>query len=193
MADNVLGTLFGDIADAIRAKTGDTATMKPNEFPTKISEIEVGSGGGGETTDVIPQKEYFPLQTITPSYDETYMQQYTFDLEFDGVKGEPLSKIYEGMIFLVWLDGVLYPCGATRVMCYLGSDETSSLVNNLLMVGNPSLVNKFYGQEFHLKSSENYTEPFCFCLSLGSIVNALFQDGGSHTIRVVVVERNITT
>ena len=46
MADNVLGTLFGDIADAIRTKTGDTAKMKPNEFPAKILEIEVGGGSG---------------------------------------------------------------------------------------------------------------------------------------------------
>lgn len=40
MAENVLETLFGEIAKAIRSKTGDTATMKPNEFPAKISEIE---------------------------------------------------------------------------------------------------------------------------------------------------------
>ena len=45
MADNVLGSLFGDIADAIRAKTGGTGTMKPNEFPDKIAAIEVGGGG----------------------------------------------------------------------------------------------------------------------------------------------------
>ena len=38
---NVLGELFGDIADAIREKTGDTATMKPAEFPEKIGGIDV--------------------------------------------------------------------------------------------------------------------------------------------------------
>lgn len=43
---NVLGTLFGDIAKAIREKTGDTAKMKPAEFPEKISAIE---GSSGET------------------------------------------------------------------------------------------------------------------------------------------------
>ena len=42
---NVLGELFGDIADAIREKTGDTATMKPAEFPDKISGIDSASGG----------------------------------------------------------------------------------------------------------------------------------------------------
>lgn len=55
MADNVLGTLFGDIANAIRSKTGDTATMKPSEFPTKILEIEVG---GATETDIIPEQEF---------------------------------------------------------------------------------------------------------------------------------------
>lgn len=40
---NVLGTLFSDIATAIRNKTGDTATMKPAEFPAKIDSIVTGA------------------------------------------------------------------------------------------------------------------------------------------------------
>lgn len=40
---NVLGTLFGDIADAIRAKSGESGTMKPAEFPEKISGISTGT------------------------------------------------------------------------------------------------------------------------------------------------------
>jgi WD40 repeat protein len=42
---NVLGTLFGDIADAIRAKSGESGTMKPAEFPAKIAAIPAGGGG----------------------------------------------------------------------------------------------------------------------------------------------------
>lgn len=42
---NALGTLFSDIANAIRGKTGDTGTMKPAEFPAAITGISVGSGG----------------------------------------------------------------------------------------------------------------------------------------------------
>jgi hypothetical protein len=41
---NVLGTLFKDIADSIRSKTGETGTMKPAEFPDKIAAIEAGGG-----------------------------------------------------------------------------------------------------------------------------------------------------
>lgn len=43
---NVLGNLFGEIADAIREKTGGTGTMKPAEFPAQIANIPVGGGGG---------------------------------------------------------------------------------------------------------------------------------------------------
>lgn len=46
---NVLGALFGEIADAIREKTGETGTMKPAQFPEKIGAIEVG---GGSSADV---------------------------------------------------------------------------------------------------------------------------------------------
>ena len=41
-----LGELFTNIASAIRDKTGDTATMKPMEFPEKIEGIELSSSGG---------------------------------------------------------------------------------------------------------------------------------------------------
>ena len=40
---NVLGTLFGEIADAIREKSGESGTMKPAEFPEKISGISTGT------------------------------------------------------------------------------------------------------------------------------------------------------
>lgn len=42
---NVLGTLFGDIANAIREKSGESGTMKPAEFPAKIAAIPTGGGG----------------------------------------------------------------------------------------------------------------------------------------------------
>lgn len=44
---NVLGDLFGNIAAAIREKTGEEGTMKPIEFPEKIAAIEAGGGSGG--------------------------------------------------------------------------------------------------------------------------------------------------
>ena len=43
---NVLGTLFGEIANAIREKSGESGTMKPAEFPDKIAQIVTGGGSG---------------------------------------------------------------------------------------------------------------------------------------------------
>lgn len=68
---NALGTLFGEIASAIREKNGETGTMKPAEFPEKISAIETGGGasGGGslpagvymETENIRPKTQYYQL------------------------------------------------------------------------------------------------------------------------------------
>lgn len=44
---NALGTLFSDIANAIRNKTGTTAKIIPNDFPIHINSITVGGGGDG--------------------------------------------------------------------------------------------------------------------------------------------------
>jgi len=44
MADNVLGVLFQDIADAIRGKTGSEERMAPADFPEQIAAIEAGGG-----------------------------------------------------------------------------------------------------------------------------------------------------
>lgn len=58
---NVLGELFGDIASAIREKTGDEGTMKPAQFPEKISGIETGADVSGVTAtaeDVLEGKVF---------------------------------------------------------------------------------------------------------------------------------------
>ena len=48
---NVLGTLFSDIANAIRNKTGTTEKMSPKDFPIQINNIVVGGGGDGGVTE----------------------------------------------------------------------------------------------------------------------------------------------
>lgn len=40
---STLTDIFSDIADAIRAKTGSSATMTPAEMPTEIGNISTGS------------------------------------------------------------------------------------------------------------------------------------------------------
>lgn len=73
---NALGNLFGDIADAIREKNGETATMKPTAFAEAIRAIEVGggSGEGGGTNMIITGGE----RTVTAS--ETTSVTFTHNL-----------------------------------------------------------------------------------------------------------------
>lgn len=49
---NALGTLFGEIADAIREKSGESGTMKPAEFPAKIAAIPTGGGSAAGAVTV---------------------------------------------------------------------------------------------------------------------------------------------
>lgn len=63
---NALGTLFGDIASAIREKTGDTATMKPAEFPEKIAAIEASGGGS------LPAGAYLSASSVRPHITYPY-------------------------------------------------------------------------------------------------------------------------
>lgn len=95
--DNVLGTLFGDIASAIREKTGDTATMKPAEFPDKIAGIETGGGSGGGS---LPAGLYMEPLAIPPARSSGYGQTwyewngtlYAFVNETTGSSG--INRVY---------------------------------------------------------------------------------------------------
>ena len=53
---NVLGELFGDIASAIREKTGDAEKMKPADFPEKIGGLANTSGVTATAEDVLEGK-----------------------------------------------------------------------------------------------------------------------------------------
>ena len=50
---SALSDLFQNIADAIRTKTGDTATMAPATFPDHILAIPTGGSGDGEVNSDI--------------------------------------------------------------------------------------------------------------------------------------------
>ena len=46
------GSTLTEIADAIREKTGETETIKPEDMPQKIQDIQTGGGGGGDDAPV---------------------------------------------------------------------------------------------------------------------------------------------
>jgi hypothetical protein len=68
-----LASLFSDIADAIRAKTGGTESITADNFPSAIAEISTGGGGAissytGYTPNVQTLNGYQELTPITASF-----------------------------------------------------------------------------------------------------------------------------
>jgi hypothetical protein len=90
--ENVLDELFSNIADAIRSKTGETDTMKPMEFPDKISSIEAGSGGA------LPPGVYLSVSPIKSPHDYRHRRfMYNGELYASGdprIGSNYLNKIY---------------------------------------------------------------------------------------------------
>lgn len=115
---NVLGELFSEIANAIREKTGDTATMKPAEFPAKISSITVG---GSSEVAVVAEKEYLFAKNNGAYYSMPNIDSnlVAFELVAD--------KEYRVM----W-DGTSYTCTALR-----SKDPAGVLIGNPAMLGVP--------------------------------------------------------
>lgn len=67
-----LTSLFTDIAGAIRSKTGDTASIKADDFDTAIEAIPTG-GGGGLTAEQLLGVD--PIDSLT--YDGTTLTSYS--------------------------------------------------------------------------------------------------------------------
>lgn len=63
---NALSTLFTDIANAIRNKTGEpsTATMKPAEFPQKITNINITVDATLETLETTENGTFTPSEGV---------------------------------------------------------------------------------------------------------------------------------
>ena len=109
---NVLGTLFGNIASAIREKTGDTGTMKPAEFPDKIKEIEVGGTQINEflantafTTEYLPE---FGVFTYLAPIEEATMQAWVENKH-------PVTVVYDGVEYELTPQAVIGPDGTEGV------------------------------------------------------------------------------
>lgn len=89
---NALGTLFGDIATAIREKTGDTATMKPAEFPEKIMGIEVGGGSNDVVLLARQDIDGFALNSQFGAFAKDYAGAAPFVLEV----GQKYRVLWDG-------------------------------------------------------------------------------------------------
>lgn len=84
---NTLASLFYDIADAIRAKTGNSGDIVADEFPDAIADIETGITPSGKITitanaDNIDVTQYALADVQVPTTVKTFS---TFD---NGVETE---------------------------------------------------------------------------------------------------------
>lgn len=116
---NVLGTLFQDIADAIRTKTGGTGTMAPADFPGEILSI---TGGAEET-----------LTTILP---ETELNGFALNEELGAYmyaeNGVPFTPAV-GEKYVVKWDGESYPCTVQDASLAFGAGAVG--IGNLTSIG----------------------------------------------------------
>lgn len=123
---NALSTLFTDIANAIRAKTGEpsTATMKPAEFPQKITDIDI-------TVDaVLETLEATENGTFTPSEGADGFSSVTVDVkpilsELNVTK----NGVYTPNDGVDGFSNVVVSVKSANT-CYIGTDAPDSTIGN---------------------------------------------------------------
>lgn len=181
---NALGTLFSDIANAIRNKTGKTNKMTPKDFPSEIANIVVGEGGGTSNNDgwvtLIEQ------QTVNPTYSSSD-GCYVATVPIVNVKKRNLTV---GNIYMVHLDGISYPIGMSGIPIQF----SSGVIANLLAAGDYGIRTRFYDMEFTSKigAYDGY-EPFFLegrsSTSAYSTAQIMFRDDTPHIIKVDYMPR----
>ena len=188
MADNVLGSLFGDIADAIRAKTGGTETMTPASFPAKIGEIETGGGMPEDDNYVYWRQEPFIPITLSSAVSTN---SFTFNnAPHIALKNSETSN-YE-----IWKfdgDSWSYVCDNPEEDAYIDSESFIEFENELHMLGGETTNHwKFDGNSWSLIATlpeKNNSRNNSFVLkgelysTLGTLNKKLYKfDGDTWTL-----------
>lgn len=134
---NVLGTLFADIANAIREKNGETGTIKPAEFPEKIAGITVSSEGSG--TSVVCKTGTFNITSDQLDSNGAYTVNHAMGVvpDFVVVLKQDISSLATGSIIAV--------TGASTALISATSPKQTSIMNanNVQSVGNVAIDREF--------------------------------------------------
>lgn len=136
---NVLGNLFQDIADAIRTKNGDIASMKPNEFAEKILALSVGSGDGegGNTGGTIGEMK-FASGSFSNNWSEllsvfSWTETTRYGFSYTATDSESGFVPEDGETYMCQWHGVTYLEKATSYATFAG-------YSNCIVMGNKSAV-----------------------------------------------------
>lgn len=168
MANNALSSLFSDIADAIRGKTGDTATMKPAEFPEKIATIETGCEA--EAVNVVLDLADGD-QVVSPSTDDKVLSQVTIQKPQTLVPG----NIAEG-VDIAGVVGTMSSGGGTYIQYTLNDDGEviKAKMYGYTAIPKGQFAYMTYLKEVDLSESPGITtigeRAFSYCTALTSFI-----------------------
>lgn len=132
---SVLDGYFGDIADAIRAKTGDTATMTPADMPVEIADIQSGmdpafealiSGMASGDIDVT-FPEYTQALTIAFGNDSSYYKRNNYDVTGLTIRG---ARFFGNNSLTAPGNGGLYLSANADKLKYIRLPDCEELVVN---------------------------------------------------------------
>ncbi len=136
-----LASLFGDIADAIRAKTGSQADIVADDFPSAISAI---SGGG--LSDV----QYYDSQTKFYAASDTGPKNVAVTC--------PLNASYTHYISVCYVVNLTDAAVEGYGLALWGSDGSSldKYVSGINMVTSGNGANRSYLATYTISATANY-------------------------------------
>lgn len=187
---SALQTLFGDIASAIRRKTGNADKMSPSSFPIQIENIPT-SGGVFFTTDVIVDEVTITTSaTDNDGYDGLCGAQMPITESWRSKTEEERSRIDQ--VFRVTFDGVRYLIGygTGQIASEYSAFGQESTNHPMALLGNWNFITTVYGNfavinKWMYDCKKNY--PFVIDIAEiedKSSVYIFTKTEGTHTVKL---------
>jgi hypothetical protein len=187
---NALQTLFSDIANAIRRKTGAPAKMAPLDFPGAIDSISTGGGGSFETDVIVDEVTITTSASNNDGYDGVCGVQMPITESWRSKTSEERSRIDQ--VFLVTFDGVRYLIGfgTGQIASKYSALGQESANHPMSLLGNWNLITSVYGtvaviNQWMYECKKNY--PFVIDIAETenkSSVYILTKTAGTHTVKL---------
>lgn len=187
---NALQTLFSDIANAIRRKTGAPAKMAPLDFPGAIDSISTGGGGSFETDVIVEETTITTSASNNDGYDGLCGAQMPITESWRSKTEEERSRLDQ--VYLVTFDGVRYLIGfGTGQIASKATIFNQEVTNHpMTTLGNWTLITTMLGgaasmDKWMYECKKNY--PFVIDIAEiedKSSVYILTKTEGTHTVKL---------
>lgn len=131
---STLSSLFTDIADAIRAKTGSAASIVADNFPTEIANIPSGGGGTLITKSITANGTYNAEDDNADGYSSVTVAVPTGGKIIPSIPAEYTKVDYIEGTGTQYFDAGLITGGSNPVLTvYIDFQITTSFANNYLI------------------------------------------------------------